>query len=46
MLAEANVMGILYAIAVTAALVVLLASLRLFFKRLSAQVEATLAHSD
>ncbi|MCZ6889796.1 MAG: mechanosensitive ion channel family protein [Gammaproteobacteria bacterium] len=39
-------MGILYAIAVTAALVVLLALLRLLFKRLSARVEATLAQSD
>lgn len=46
MLAEMNVKGILYAIAVTAALVVLLALLRFFFKRLGARVEATLAHSD
>ncbi len=46
MLAEVTVKGILYAIAVTAALVVLLALLRLFFKRLGARVEASLAHSD
>jgi small-conductance mechanosensitive channel len=46
MLAEMNVKGILYAIAVTAALVVLLALLRLFFNKLGARVEATLAHSD
>ncbi len=46
MLAEMNMKGILYAIAVTAALVVLLALLRFFFKRLGARVEATLAHSD
>jgi small-conductance mechanosensitive channel len=46
MLAEMNVKGILYAIAVTAALVVLLAVLRLFFKRLDARVAATLANSD
>ena len=46
MLVEINVKGILYAIAVTAALVGLLALLRLFFKRLGARVEATLAHSD
>ncbi len=41
-----NVKGILYAIAVTAALVLLLVLLRLFFKKLGARVEATLAHSD
>ena len=44
--ADMNVKGILYAIAVTAALVVLLALLRLFFNKLGARVEATLAHSD
>ena len=41
-----NVKGILYAIAVTAVLIVLLALLRLFFKRVSAGVEDSLARSD
>jgi small-conductance mechanosensitive channel len=40
------VKGIAYAVVVTVALVVLLALLRLFFKRLSARVETILAHSD
>jgi len=44
--AEMNVEGILYAVAVTVALVALLALLRQFFKRLDARVEASLAHSD
>ncbi len=46
MLAEGNVKGILYAFIATAALVLLLALLRLVFKRLDARVEASLAHSD
>ncbi len=46
MSADMNVKGILYAIAVTVALVILLVLLRLFFNRLGARVEATLAHSD
>jgi len=46
MLSEGNMKGILYAIAVTVALVVVLALLRLFFKRLSSRVEAALARSD
>ena len=46
MLADVDVKGILYAIAVTVAFVVVLALLRQFFKRLGARAEGTLAHSD
>ena len=46
MLTEGNVKGILYAFIATAALVILLALLRLLFKRLDARVEVSLAHSD
>ena len=44
--ADLNMTGILYAAAVTAAFVIVLALLRLFFNRLGARVERTLARSD
>ena len=46
MLAEGNLKAILYAAAVTAALVVVLVLLRLFFGRLGTRVEVALAQSD
>ena len=46
MLAELDVKGILYAVAITVVFVAVLALLRLLFKKLSARVEATLARSD
>ena len=46
MLVDIDVKGFVYAIAATAALVLLLALLRLFFRKLGARVESTLAHSD
>ena len=46
MLFEIDMKGLLYAIAVTAALVPLLALLRLVFKKLGARVEDTLARAD
>ena len=46
MLGDINVKGIVYTVIATITLVVLLALLRLIFKRLNTRVEAAMAHSD